>query len=406
MSAMDDRVSFERQAETLDEVRPEAESAEEAYFTGREAPSSSKPEAPRAVSRRERLRPWLFALLPVALLIGAVWYVMGGSVVSTENAYIRADMLGVSTDVSGIVKDIDVVDNQKVEAGDVLFTLDDKPFRLALDQAQAQVGITRDDLNALKASYRDMQAQIAQAQVDIDFYEKQFDRQKTLAGNNYASRSALDEAQRNLDGARRKKSSLEQQLAGIAANLSGDPDAPVEQHPRYKAAVAARDEAARQLAHTIVRAPFSGIVTNVSSLQIGQYLAASTAAFSIVSDQDVWVEANPKETQLSYVHPGQSVTVTVDTYPGVEWQGTVDSLSPASASSFSLLPAQNTSGNWVKVVQRIPLRVRIRTSPDKPILRSGMSAEIEIDTGHARGIPFFSGGDYTAQRSQDGKSHG
>jgi len=153
--------------------------------------------------------------------------------------------------------------------------------------------------------------------------------------------------------------------------------------------LAARDEAARQLAHTIVRAPFAGIVTNVPSLQPGQYLAAAATAFNIVSTDHVWVQASPKETELTYVKPGQKVTVEVDTYPGQHWVGTVESISPAAASSFSLLPAQNASGNWVKVVQRIPMRVRVDNAPGKPLLRVGMSVELSVDTGHERGLPSF-----------------
>jgi membrane fusion protein (multidrug efflux system) len=153
--------------------------------------------------------------------------------------------------------------------------------------------------------------------------------------------------------------------------------------------VASRDEAARQLAHTIVRAPFAGIVTNVPSLQPGQYLAAAAVAFNIVSSDHVWVQASPKETELTYVKPEQKVTVDVDTYPGERWAGTVDSISPASASSFSLLPAENTSGNWVKVVQRIPMRILVKNAPGKPPLRVGMSVEVNVDTGHARGFPSF-----------------
>src|SRR5712671_496922 len=179
-------------------------------------------------------------------------------------------------------------------------------------------------------------------------------------------------------------------LAAICANLNGDPSIPVEQHPRYRDAVAQRDEAARQLDHTVVKAPFAGIVTNVPSIAPGKYLQASMTAFYLVAADYVWISSNPKETELTYVRPGQPVTVTVDTYPSIEWHGTVESISPAAAQEFQLLPAQNTSGNWVKVVQRIPMRVRVDTSDDsRPPLRAGMSVEIDVDTGHARGLPSF-----------------
>ncbi len=339
--------------------------------------------------RRSWLRPLLFLLVPLALAWGGWQYVAGGQVMSTENAYVRADIVAVSTDISGIVKEIDVQENTAVRAGDVLFKLEDLPFRLALQRAQAQVGIVAASLESLKTSYRDMQAQIRQAQVDADFYAKDQDRQQKLVGNGASSLVSLEQAQRNLQSARQKVASLDQQLAGIVASLIGDPEIAVEKHPRTLEALAQRDEAARQLAHTIVRAPMAGIVTNVPSLQPGQYLAAAGAAFSIVATDHMWIEANPKETELTWVRSGQDAAIAVDTYPDQTWQGTVESISPASASSFSMLPAQNTSGNWVKVVQRIPMRVRIETPVDKPPLRAGMSVVVRIDTGHARGLPTF-----------------
>jgi membrane fusion protein (multidrug efflux system) len=174
------------------------------------------------------------------------------------------------------------------------------------------------------------------------------------------------------------------------ARLAGNPEIETTQHPQYLQAKAQVDEAQRELDHTVVRAPFAGIVTNVPSIAPGKYLAASVTAFNLVATDHAWVEANPKETELTHVRLGQLVAVTVDTYPDVQWHGTVESISPAGAQEFQLLPAQNTSGNWVKVVQRIPLRVRIDTSSTgMPPLRSGMSVEIDVDTGHTRGLPHF-----------------
>jgi membrane fusion protein (multidrug efflux system) len=331
----------------------------------------------------------MFTLLPLVLMVGGYFYVTGGRVMSTDNAYVQADMVGLSTDVSGIVTEVLVRDNQKVAKGDVLFKLDDLQFRLALNRAEAQIGNTRNDLVALQASYRNMQTQVEQAKTDVDFNNVNFKRQQQLVANNFTPQATFDASRNTLQGSQQKYASLEQQLVGIAANLNGNPDAPIEDHPRYKDALAARNEAARQLAHTIVRAPFAGIVTNVPSLQPGQYLAAAAVAFNIVSTDHVWVQASPKETELTYVRAGQKVTVDVDTYPGERWAGTVDSISPASASSFSLLPAENTSGNWVKVVQRIPMRVLVNSVPGKPPLRVGMSVEVNVDTGHARGFPNF-----------------
>jgi membrane fusion protein, multidrug efflux system len=356
----------------------------------RPAEIAAAPEKAAPRPRRRWMRRMLFALLPLALIGGGFWYVTGGQVMSTDDAYVEADKVGISTDVSGIVKEIDVGDNQEVAAGQVLFRMDDLPFRLALERAAAQVGIVRNDLNALKASYADMEAQIKQAQYDVEYYDREFHRQQDLAAKNVASQQTFDSARRNLQNAQQKLASLNQQLAAIAANLNGDPAIPVEQHPRYRDAVAQRDEAARQLDHTVVKAPFAGIVTNVPSIAPGKYLQASMTAFYLVATDHLWVDSNPKETELTYVRPGQPVTVTVDTYPDAEWHGTIESISPAAAQEFALLPAQNTSGNWVKVVQRIPMRVRVDTSDKNlPPLRAGMSVEVDVDTGHARGLPSF-----------------
>ncbi len=349
--------------------------------------SSSDLDLPR--KRRSLKRPLLFALLPVALLLAGYFYVTGGAIMSTDNAYVQADVVGVSNDISGIVNEVVVHDNQKVKKGDVLFKLDDEPFRIALDKANAQLGMVKNDLLAMRTSYKDMQAQIAQAKADIALNSLTVERQQKLVANNYTAQATLDAAQNALIASQQKLASLNEQLAGIAVNLNGDPDAPIENHPRYKDALAARNEAARQLSHTVVKAPFDGIVTNVPTLQPGQYLASGATAFNIVSADHVWIEASPKETELTSVEPGQKATVTVDTYPGQEWSGTVESISPASASSFSLLPAENTSGNWVKVVQRIPMRIRVENEPGKPQLRVGMSVEVSVDTKHPRGLPTF-----------------
>ncbi len=348
-------------------------------------PRRRRPSVPRRWARR-----LLFMLLPLALIAGGYWYITGGQVMSMDDAFVEADKVGVSTDVSGIVREVDVAENQQVKAGQILYRLDDLPFRIALARAKAQLGIVGDDLNALKANYRDMQARIEQAQNDVGYFGTQLGRAQSLLSAHFASQSSFDTAHRNLQNAQQSLASLTQQQAAVAANLDGDPEGPVGQNPRYLDALAQRDEAARQLDHATVRAPFAGIVTNVPSIAPGKYLAASTTAFFLVATDHAWIDANPKETELTYVRPGQPVTVTVDTYPDMNWRGTVASISPAAAEEFSLLPAQNTSGNWVKVVQRIPIRVRVDTSDkDLPPLRAGMSVEVDVDTGHVRGWPHF-----------------
>ena len=368
------------------EVPPEGHDVAE----GQPGERSTGPDRTQRPRRRRRARLGLFLLLPLGLTAGAWWYVTGGQVMSTDDAYVEADKVGVSTDVSGIVRQVDVTENQHVQAGQVLYRLDDLPFRLAWQRAEAQSGMVGDSLNALKANYRDMQAQIRQAQNDVDYFGTEFRRQQNLLHAHVVSQSAFDTARRNLQNAQQKLASINQQLAAIAANLNGDPDGPVAQNPRYADAVAQRDEAARQLAHTVVKAPFAGIVTNVPAIAAGKYLQASATAFYLVATDHVWIDSTPKETELTYVRPGQPATVRVDTYPDAEWRGTVESISPAAAQEFALLPAQNTSGNWVKVVQRIPMRVRVDASDRvMPPLRAGMSVEVEVATGHARGLPHF-----------------
>jgi membrane fusion protein, multidrug efflux system len=332
----------------------------------------------------------MFALLPIAMIAGGYWYVTGGQIVSVDDSYVEADKVGISADVAGIVKDVDVTDNQPVEAGQVLYRLNDLAFQYALNRAEAQVGTVRDSLNALKANYQDMKSQIQQAQNDVDYYTTEFNRQQGLLQAHVASQSSFEAASRNLRNAQQKLASLNHQLDGVAANLDGDPTGSVENNPRYLEALAQRDEAARQLAHTVIKAPFSGIVTDVPSIAPGKYLQASATAFHLVSTDHVWVVANPKETELTNVRAGQPAAIVVDSYPDYRWKGAVESISPAAAQEFSLLPAQNTSGNWIKVVQRIPMRVRVDTSDSAmPPLRAGMSVEVEVNTGKARGLPRF-----------------
>jgi membrane fusion protein, multidrug efflux system len=364
--------------------------------------SVERPPAPTPPPARKRrwVRAVLFLLLPVVLVAGGYAYVTGGAVMATDDAYVNADKVGVSTDVSGIVKTVEVHENQQVQAGQVLYRLDGRPFQLALQRADAQLGIIRNDVDALKANYQDIQTQIKQAQNDVDYYNTELHRSQELLNAHVASQASFDAARRDVLNAQQKLVAMNRQLAGVAANLSGNPDIPVEQQPRYMQAVAERGEAARQLDHTVVRAPFAGIVTNVPAIAPGKYLPASATAFYLVATDHVWVDADPKETELTYVRPGQDVTVTADTYPDARWRGRVESISPAASQEFSLLPAQNTSGNWVKVVQRIPMRVDVDTTDTSlPPLRAGMSVEIDVDTGHVRGWPRFLAGLF-GQRAQ------
>jgi membrane fusion protein (multidrug efflux system) len=354
-----------------------------------EIPVVAPGKAPRR-SHRRTIRWAMFALLPLALIGGAYRYVTGGRVMSTDDAYVNAETVGISTDVSGIVQQINVGENQHVDKGQVLYRLDSRQFQIAVDNAKANLAQTALMITSMKQDYVRMLSDVAAQQAQVALDQATYDRNASLVGSGAISRATYDQARFTREAGKSKLESLRQQAAVQLAKLDGNPDIPVTQHPQFLQAKAQVDEAQRQLDDSVVKAPFAGIVTQVSAIAPGKYLAASTTAFYLVATGHVWVDATPKETELTYVRPGQTVTVTVDTYPDAVWRGVVESVSPAAAQQFALLPAQNTSGNWVKVVQRIPLRVRVDTNEKNlPPLRAGMSVEVDVDTGHARGLPHF-----------------
>jgi membrane fusion protein (multidrug efflux system) len=332
----------------------------------------------------------LFALLPVVLLGGAIAYARGGRIMSTDDAYVNSRQVGISTDVAGLVSQVEVTDNQHVSAGQVLYRLEPRQFRIALDNAKANLSQVALNLASMKKNYGQMlsDAEAQQSQVELD--QATFDRYSRLLSSNAIAKLVYDQARFTLQMDTSKVAALRQQAQAQLALLNGDPNTPVAQLPQYIQAQAQVREAQRQLDDTVVRAPFSGTVTQVPSIAPGKYLAASTTAFYLVDADHVWIDATPKETELTHVRPGQLAVVTVDTYPDLEWHGTVESVSPAAAQQFSLLPAQNSSGNWVKVVQRVPLRIRVDAGKENlPVLRAGMSVEVSVDTGHAHGLPKF-----------------
>ncbi len=344
----------------------------------------------RQLRRRQRVRWPLFALLPLVLIAGGYWYVTGGQVMSTDDAYVNAEKVGISTDVSGIVQGVDVTNNQYVTAGQILYRLDPRQFQIAVANANANLAQVALTLDAMKQDYKRMLSDVAAQQAQVDLDQTNYNRAEMLLHNGAGTQATYDQAKYALQTDTSKLQSLREQAQVQLARLGGNADTPTAELPQYLQAKAQLDEAERQLNDTVVRAPFSGIVTDVPATAPGRYLAASTTAFYLVDTDHVWVDAQPKETELTHVRAGQRATVTVDTYPNAVWQATVQSISPAAAQEFSLLPAQNTSGNWVKVVQRVPMRIRLDTS-DKtlPPLRAGMSVVVNVDTGHARGFPDF-----------------
>jgi len=352
-----------------------------------EFPADTPPPAPER-PRRRWVRPVLLLAGPaLVLIVGVYLYATGGRFVSTENAYVKANKVQISAQVSGPIIAVAVVENQHVDKDEVLFRIDPVPFQVALARADAQLEKVKADIEALKAGYRAKLAERQLAEVNIGYAENEYRRWSALAQSQAASRMKYDEAKHNIDVARQQAAMLGQDIARILASLDGDPDIPAERHHAYLEAKAERDRVALDLANTAVKAPFAGIASKKPEL--GQYAYAGGPAMSLVSDRNVWVEANFKETELTYVRPGQPVTVEVETYPGRVWPGVVDSIAQATGAEFAVLPPQNASGNWVKVVQRIPVRIAIRAAPDDPPLRAGMSTSVEIDTGHRRPMPDF-----------------
>jgi membrane fusion protein (multidrug efflux system) len=325
----------------------------------------------------------------IALAVAGAVYLLGGRYIGSDDSYVHANKLTVTTDVSGLVKTVNVHEGQQVKAGQILFTLDPLPFQIALDNAKAALASTVQDVESTRAQYRAALGQIAAEQAQLTVNQQTYNRYLALAKENAIAAMQVDTQRAAVLGAQATLVSLQQTAATQLAKLNGNPNLPAEQTPDYLKAKATVDEDQRQLNHATVRAPFAGTVGEVDSLQPGTLVVSALSAFTTTSavgliGKDVWISSDMKETDLTHVHPGAPVAITVDTYPDCKWSGHVDSVSAGSDSSFSALPAENGSGNWVKVVQRIPVRIAIDKSQcDRP-LRAGMSAVIAIDTGKRR----------------------
>jgi membrane fusion protein (multidrug efflux system) len=333
-----------------------------------------------ARSRRQLIRWGLMALGPLlVILVGGWWYLTSGRYVSTDDAFVKTDLASISAQVPGQVAAIHVRDNQKVDAGQLLFELDSSSYKIALDQAEANLSMTRDRIASLRANYREKAATLVSARDATAQAQREYDRQSHLRATGASSQQQYEQAQLALQQAQRNEDAIRQQMAALEAQLGGSVDTPTEQLGMYRAALAQRDDAALALARTKIFAPASGVLANVT-LRPGDYITAGQPTFNLAETSNTWVEADYKETQLTNVAVGQPATITVDAYPGKTWHATVESLSPASGNEFSVLPAENSSGNWIKVVQRIPVRLAIEQQDGAPTLRAGMSVIVEIDT--------------------------
>jgi membrane fusion protein (multidrug efflux system) len=340
-----------------------------------------------AATPPNRWRRPLLILGPLALVVGALGlYLVTGRYVSEEDAYVQAVNVSISPQVAGQVVTIAARSNAPVRKDDALFNLDPEPYRIALANAEAQRGIARDQARTLVETYRSRLKQIDEAKATADYAQTNYERQQHLFDTGAVPRATLDAAIRDLQSAKANLASLQREAAAALAQLGGNPDMPIDEQSSVKQAQAAVDSAARNLRLTFIAAPFDGIPNNVESIAVGAFLNAGQSAFPLVSIHDIYVEANIRETDLTYVRQGDPARVTVDAYPDMPLDAKVTTLAPASGSVFALLPPQNATGNWVKVVQRIPIRLSFAEIPDGLALRAGMSVKVSIDTGHRRSL--------------------
>jgi membrane fusion protein (multidrug efflux system) len=352
------------------------------------APVAEAPRLAPAPARRKR-RGGRFALMlavPLALAVGGgyVW-ITGGRYQETENANIRQAKVAIAADTAGRIVEVDVADNQLVKQGDPLFSIDPEPYRIAQLQADSALAAARLNVEQLRAVYSQAVAQERVAKGEVDYLKTQLNRQSELAKKGINAKSSLDEAMHDFAKAEDEHVAAVQGIASARAALGGDPDIATDKHPSVLSALAARDKAAYDLAQTTVFAPADGVVSQASSFKIGQFVGAGTPLFSLVETGDTWVEANFKETQLTYMKPGQVAEIVLDTYPDQVFHATIEAIGAGTGAEFSLLPAQNATGNWVKVTQRIPVRLKLDSEEAKVALRTGMSATVSVDTEASHG---------------------
>ncbi|MDE2596700.1 MAG: HlyD family secretion protein [Sphingomonadales bacterium] len=334
--------------------------------------------------RKSRWRRPLLLVAPIAVLIGAAYfYLAGGRYQSTENAQLQTGMVGISANISGKVTAVEVTENQKVTAGQVLFRIAGGTPAAAVAEAEAQLAAARTDIGSKQADYRESLSEIEAAQAKLAFANGEVSRQRALLSDGISSRSQYDAAVTAARTARTAIDSARARAESLRAELAGSVGGPSDAQPAVRRARAALDRAQITLEDTVVRAPQDGVVTRVHQLQVGSYVTAGRPVF-MLSGTRFWVQANFKENQLRYMRVGQPATVTIDAFPDHELKGHVASFSPGTGNSFSILPAENATGNWVKVVQRLPVEIAIDNVPADLPLHTGLSVDVEVDTGHQR----------------------
>jgi membrane fusion protein, multidrug efflux system len=342
-------------------------------------------EKPARRLPRKRLRMVLLVVLPlIAAAGGFALYMVSGRYITTDNAYVGAQKVLITPDISGKVHRVMVREGQHVKAGDELFEIDPQPFRIALDQAKAKLANVRTDFAVLKGNLKTFSQLVEFARENVDIKQRDVDRKKALVATKSVSQADVDTAISAAVTAALQAKLAEQRRDEALHQLLNDPDLPIEKFPAFIQANAALEQAQRDFDHTILRAPIEGMATQVDNIQLGRFVTAGTPVFAVIDDASPWVDANPKETDITNLKIGQRAMVVVDTFPDLTFYGTVESVSPGTGAQFAILPPQNASGNWVKVVQRVPVRIRLDNDPINVKLRAGMSAYVEIDTGKRR----------------------
>jgi membrane fusion protein, multidrug efflux system len=342
----------------------------------------------QAEERRVRLR-WILmgGGVLLVLIIGVWYYLASGRYVSTDDSAVMAAQATISSNVPGRVVELAVHDNQLVHRGDVLFRLDERPFQISVEEAQAKLAASRMQIIAGKASYRRELESLTANKDTLTYQQHEFERQQRLLQSGISSRQQFEQVQHAVEMAQSNLASAEQQVSSVLAMLGGTPDLPVDAHPVVMQAQATLDKAKLDESYTVIVAPDDGVVAKVEQLQVGDYINAAAPLFTLVSSRDTWIEANFKEDELTYMRPGQSAEVSIDAYPSHACKAHVTSMSPGTGSQFSMLPPENATGNWVKVVQRVPVRLQLdhdcELGGSMP-LHAGLSAEVKVDTEHRR----------------------
>ena len=344
-------------------------------------------EAAIAPKPRRKVPMWLWIVAPLAVVafFGWEWWASSREV-GTDNAYVKAARVLIAPQVAGRVVDVAVAQNQVVKRGDLLFKLDPEPLQIALMQAEAQLARIDNTANVSRAQVREAGTSIAAANETLHWAQRDYARLQQLGATQLVARKMVDDARHAVAAAQSQRDSAVAMQSEAAAILGGAGTA-TTQLPEYRAALAAVEKAKLDLAHAEVRAPEDGIV-GTHDLQVGEYLNLGQTAMPLVATANLWIEANFKETDLTKMQVGQRASITIDSYPGVKWNAHVASIAPASGAEFSVLPPQNATGNWVKIVQRIPVRLELdATRSDAPALRAGMSAEVEVDLHAGSDVP-------------------